>query len=303
MKSAEYDVVILGLGPAGLQAAVHAARRKTSVLLLGSIQKSSLFTAHIENYFSLFNMSGEELLERGLEQARRFGAEILEENVIGIDPEGARFRVRTEGGAVIDTWSLILATGSKRNKLGVPGEKALLGKGVSYCVDCDGLFFRGLDVCVAGNESAAVDGALTLVKTAGQVHLVCQVLEAAAPLIDELKASPVIIHENKKIAEILGENAVTGIRLNDDSELPVEGVFIEQGAKGILELALKLGIQLDDDMKYIQTSKQQETSVPGVFAAGDICGMPWQMAKAVGEGCVAGISATMWAKNQRRKSV
>ncbi len=301
MNSAEYDVVILGLGPAGLQAAVHAARRKTSVLLLGSIRKSSLFTAHIENYFSLFNMSGEELLERGLEQAQRFGADILEENVISIEPVGQRFRVRTEGGTHIDTWSLILATGSKRNKLGVPGEKALLGKGVSYCVDCDGLFFRGVDVCVAGNESAAVDGALTLAKTAGQVHLVCQRLEAAEPLIKELQASPVIIHENRKITEIIGEKSVTAVLLDDNTTIQVEGVFIELGAKGILELALNLGIQLDDDMKYIQTNKQQETSVPGIFAAGDICGMPWQMAKAVGEGCVAGISATMWAKKQRRK--
>lgn len=156
MQPSECDVVILGLGPAGLQAAVHAARRKMSVLLLGSIQKSSLFTAHIENYFSLFNISGEEMLQRGLAQDRRLGAEILEENVIAIDPEGARYRIRTEGGAVIDAWSLILGTGSKRNKLGVPGEKTFLGKGVSYCVDCDGLFFRGADVCVAGNESAAV---------------------------------------------------------------------------------------------------------------------------------------------------
>jgi len=301
MQPSDCDVVILGLGPAGLQAAVHAARRKMSVLLMGSIQKSSLFTAHIENYFSLFNISGEELLQRGLEQVRRFGAEILEENVIAIDPEGARYRIRTEGGRVIDAWSLILATGSKRNKLGVPGEKAFLGKGVSYCVDCDGLFFRGVDVCVVGNESAAVDGALTLVKTASKVHLICERVAVAETLRKELLASPVIVHENSKIKEIHGSAAVEGVRLTDNTALPVEGVFIEQGAKGVLELALKLGIQLDDEMKYIQTSKQQETSVPGVFAAGDICGMPWQMAKAVGEGCVAGISAALWAKNQRRK--
>lgn len=302
MQPSDCDVVILGLGPAGLQAAVHAARRKMSVRLMGSIQKSSLFTAHIENYFSLFNISGEEMLQRGLEQVRRFGAEILEENVIAIDLEGSRYRIRTEGGRVIDAWSLILATGSKRNKLGVPGEKAFLGKGVSYCVDCDGLFFRGVDVCVVGNESAAVDGALTLVKTASTVHLICEHVAVAEALHKELLASPVIVHENSQIKEIFGSAAVEGVRLTDNTALPVEGVFIEQGAKGMLELALKLGIQLDDEMKYIQTSKQQETNVAGVFAAGDICGMPWQMAKAVGEGCVAGISAAVWAKNQRRKA-
>jgi len=300
MKPLEYDVVILGLGPAGLQAAVHAARRKMSVLLLGNIEKSSLFTAHIENYFSLFNISGEELLERGLKQVRHFGAHIREENVLGIEPADARFRVRTEGGTLVDAWSLILATGSKRHRLGVPGEKEFLGKGVSYCVDCDGLFFRGLDVCVAGGESAAVDGALTLVKTAEKVHLVCDRLAVAESLKKELLSSPVIVHEGQQIKAIYGNEEVEGIQFADDTRFSVKGVFIELGAKGVLELALNLGIQLDDEMKYIQTNKQQETSVPGIFAAGDICGMPWQMAKAVGEGCVAGIGAAQWAKKQQR---
>mgnify|MGYP001825526013 FL=1 len=139
-------------------------------------------------------------------------------------------------------------------------------------------------------------------KTAREVHLVCEYVTVAETLLKELRASPVIVHENSQIKEIYGTASVEGVRLSDDTQLPVEGVFIEQGAKGMLELALKLGIQLDDEMKYIQTNKQQETSVPGVFAAGDICGMPWQMAKAVGEGCVAGISAAVWAKNQRRKA-
>jgi len=300
METLEYDVAILGLGPAGLQAAVHAARRKASVLLLGSIQKSSLFTAHIENYFSLFNISGEEMLMRGLEQVRGFGAHVREENVLAIAPEGGRYRLRTEAGTVVDAWSLILATGSKRHQLGVPGEKEFLGKGVSYCVDCDGLFFRGLDVCVAGGESAAVDGALTLVKTAREVHLVCDRLAVAESLQKDLLSSPVIVHEGQAIQTIYGQETVEGVLLGNGAKLPVAGVFVELGAKGVLELALNLGVQLDDEMKYIQANKQQETSVAGIFAAGDICGMPWQMAKAVGEGCVAGIGAAQWAKKQRR---
>ena len=203
---------------------------------------------------------------------------------------------------MIEAWSLILATGSKRHQLGVPGEKDFLGKGVSYCVDCDGLFFRGMDVCVAGGESAAVDGALTLVKTARTVHLICDRLSVAEALQQDLSTSTVIVHEGQRIKAIYGDEAVEGVRMSDDSELPVQGVFVELGAKGVLELALNLGIQLDDDMKYIKTNKQQETSVPGIFAAGDICGMPWQMAKAVGEGCVAGIGAAQWAKKQQRQT-
>ena len=291
-----YDVVILGVGPAGLQAAVHAGRRKTSVLLLGSVRKSSLFAAHIENYFSLFNISGEEMLRRGTEQARQFGAEILEESVISITPMNGLFNVTIESGRPIAAKSIIFATGSKRNRLGVKGEKKLLGHGVSYCVDCDGHFFRGQVVCVVGNESAAADGALTLMKIADAVHLVCDQLDVADNLREEVLASEVVIHDGARVASIDGETAVEGVSLHDGKRLPVQGVFIELGAKGVLELALNLGVTLDDEMKYIRTNKQQETNVPGIYAAGDICGMPWQMAKAVGEGCVAGMGAAAYAK-------
>ncbi len=291
-----YDVVILGVGPAGLQAAVHAGRRKASVLLLGSARKSSLFTAHIENYFSLFNISGEEMLKRGTEQARQFGAEILEESVISIAPGEDIFKVTTEGGKAVAAKSIIFATGSKRNTLGVRGEKDLLGRGVSYCVDCDGHFFRGQDVCVVGNESAAADGALTLMKIAGSVHLVCDRLEAADNLREEVYISGAVIHEGVRVETIHGEDAVEGVSLTNGHRIEVQGVFIELGAKGVLELALNLGVALDSEMKYIQTNKQQETNVPGIYAAGDICGMPWQMAKAVGEGCVAGMGAAAYAK-------
>ncbi len=291
-----YDVVILGVGPAGLQAAVHAGRRKASVLLLGSARKSSLFTAHIENYFSLFNISGEEMLRRGMEQARQFGADMWEESVININPAEDLFKVTIEGGRDVTAKSIIFATGSKRNTLGVKGEKDLLGRGVSYCVDCDGNFFRGQDVCVVGNESAAADGALTLMKIAGSVHLVCDQLDAAENLREEVYASGAVIHDGVRVETIHGEEAVEGVSLSDGSRLVVQGVFIELGAKGVLELALTLGVALDDEMKYIRTNKQQETNVAGVYAAGDICGMPWQMAKAVGEGCVAGMGAAAYAK-------
>ena len=291
-----YDVVILGVGPAGLQAAVHAARRKASVLLLGSARKSSLFTAHIENYFSLFNISGEEMLKRGMAQARQFGADMLEESVLSIAPEEDIYTVNTENGRAVAAKSIIFATGSKRNTLGVKGEKDLLGRGVSYCVDCDGHFFRGQEVCVVGNESAAADGALTLTKIASAVHLVCEELAAAENLREEVYASGAVIHEGVRVAAIQGEEAVEGVSLSDGRHIVVQGVFIELGAKGVLQLALTLGVALDDTMKYIQTNKQQETNVTGIFAAGDICGMPWQLAKAVGEGCIAGMGAAAYAK-------
>lgn len=292
-----YDVVILGLGPAGIQAAIHAARKKTSVLMLGRLNKSSLFWAHVENFLGMFKTSGEEMLKTGLAQATSFGAEVLEEDALAIEHKGRCLHITTESGAQICARSLIIATGTARNKLGVPGEKELLGRGVSYCVECDGGFFKGEDVAVVGGQSGAAGGALTLLSIARTVHIVCDSLDVSPTLAEKLRQSGAVIHERAKVKAIQGQNAVTGLELADGTLLPVTGVFIEQGAKGVLELASTLGLNLDESMKYLETDKRQATSVPGVYAAGDICGAPLQMAKAVGEGCVAGIEAATYAKN------
>lgn len=292
-----YDVVILGVGPAGMQAAIHAARRKVSVVMIGKTAKSSLFHAHIENFCCIFNISGEEMLKVGHKQATQFGAEIRQEDVLHIhQADGPLFDVTIESGQVIQGKSLIIATGATRNRLGVAGEKELLGKGVSYCVECDGNFFRGQDVAVVGNESAAVGGALTLVKEPRKVHLVADTIQVVDALREQLDASEVIIHEGSKVEAIVGEGEVNALVLKDGTRLDVNGVFIELGAKGVMELAATLGVMLDETGKYIQTDKKQKTNIDGIFAAGDICGPPWQMAKAVGEGCVAGLEAAGYAR-------
>jgi len=296
IQSTKIDVVILGTGPAGLQAAIHAARKKVSVLVLGRETKSSLFHAHIENFCCLFNVSGEDMLSVGRQQAANFGAEMLEEDVLQIRPDGQFFKIVTESGSELQGKSLIIATGTTRNKLGVSGEKELLGRGVSFCVECDANFYKNEDVAVVGGASAAVSGALTLLGYARTVHLICGQLEVTDALKAQLAQSAVIVHENAKVKEIAGQTSVEAIVLDDSSKLEVSGVFIELGAKGVMELATHLGIRLDDEMKYIDTNKKMETNIPGVFAAGDICGPPWQMAKAVGEGCVAGIGAATFAK-------
>ena len=298
----DYDVIILGTGPAGLQAAIHAARKKASVLVLGKETKSSLFHAHVENFCCIFNITGEEMLNVGRQQAANFGADLLEEDVLNILPEGPYFKIISESGTELVCKSLIVATGTARNKLNVPGEKEFLGRGVSYCVECDANFFKGEDVAVVGGASAAVGGALTLLDYARTVCLVCDKLEVTDVLAAELRKSKVVVYENAKIKAISGDNAARKIILTDDSEISVSGVFIELGARGVMELAGHIGIQLDDEMKYIATNKKMETSVPGVFAAGDICGPPWQMAKAVGEGCIAGIAAATYAKKSKNSA-
>jgi thioredoxin reductase (NADPH) len=149
---------------------------------------------------------------------------------------------------------------------------------------------------VVGGASAAVSGALTLLNYASEVHLVCEKLDVADTLKKQLQESTAVIHEGRRIKQIVGEKNVEGLVLDDASDLAVQGVFIELGAKGLMQLATQLGVQLDDEMKYIQADKKMRTNIPGIFAAGDICGPPWQMAKAVGEGCVAGIEAANYAK-------
>jgi thioredoxin reductase (NADPH) len=197
---------------------------------------------------------------------------------------------------------VVIATGTSRKKLGVPGEKELFGRGVSYCVECDCNFYKGADVAVVGNGSAAASGALTLLAYARTVHLVCETLDVSPALASELRKSAVVLHENRKVKEISGNDGVEGIVMNDGSRLAVQGVFIELGARGVMELAGLLGVQLDEEMKHIQTNKKMQTNVSGIYAAGDITGPPWQVAKAVGEGCVAGLEAADYAKKAARES-
>ncbi|WP_319585052.1 FAD-dependent oxidoreductase [uncultured Pseudodesulfovibrio sp.] len=296
MSDTLYDVVILGSGPGGLQAAIHASRKKAKTLMLGRIDNSSLYWAHVENYCCQIKISGEEILKKGRAQAESFGAQFRDEDVLGIEPDGKLFSLKLESGDSVRAKTIILATGSSRNKLGVPGEKELLGKGVSYCVDCDAGFYRNEVVAVAGCRSAAAGGAVALTNFASEVHLYCEELEVTDGLRKQLDETGVKVHEGVSIKEILGDNAVTSVSLSDGSTQEVSGVFIELGAKGVLELTAMLGVQLDENMKYIEADKKQATNVPGVYAAGDICGPPLQMAKAVGEGCVAGIEAASYAK-------
>ena len=297
MTTNTYDVIILGTGPAGLQAAIHAVRSKVSVLVLGKQHKSSLYRAHIENYCCLSKIDGETLLQDGRKQAEHFGANFFDEDAVEIKQADSWFHIKVESGTEIRSRAIIFALGVFRNKLNVRGEKELLGRGVSYCVDCDANFYREEPVAVAGSESAALTGALTLLFYTKEVHLVCSKLEATEALANQIRESPIHLHEGRKIKQILGENAVEGLLLDDGTTLSVKGVFVELGAKGAIELAGTLGVAMDNEsFKYIVTNKKQETNVPGIYAAGDITGPPWQMAIAVGQGCVAGLEAASYAK-------
>lgn len=304
MTDSIFDTVIIGAGPAGLQAAIHAARKKVRVLLLGRIESSALYAAHVENYACIDGVTeGKRLLEAGLAQAQRFGAEVSPEDLLKISQEDSRFILEMESGKTVRCRTLILAMGMAKTKLAVPGENEFSGRGVSYCVDCDANFFRSATVMVVGNHSAAIDGALTLLDYASNVYLVAAELKASEELLRRLHESKIKVLLGRRVKEILGSEAGVEAVLLDNSEVvKVEGVFIELGSKGALQLAAQIGVQMDmEQFKYIDINRKQETNIPGVYAAGDITGPPYQMAKAVGEGCVAGMEAAMFARRQRQQ--
>ena len=165
---------------------------------LGKEHKSSLFRAHVENMLCLFNATGKTMLETGRRQAKNFGAQFMDADILKITADKNRFVLGTESGNQLTCKALILATGTVRNTLRVKGEKELVGKGVSYCVDCDGNFYRGEEVAVIGNESAAADGALTLVEIAGKVHLICDDLKVSEALLGKLDNSQVVVHRGPR---------------------------------------------------------------------------------------------------------
>ena len=301
MAETIYDVVIIGAGPAGIQAAIHAARKKTSVLVLGRIENSALYGAHIENYAFVGGVTnGSDLLQTGLAQMKHFDAENSPEDVLKIAEAEGGFHLELESGRAVFARALIFSMGVSKKKLSVPGEKELVGRGVSYCVDCDANFYRGAVVTVTGDRSAAVDGALTMLGYASKVYLVAKELNVSKELLARLKSSQVE-HIESAIKRIDGERAVTSLQLENGTTLETEGVFVELGSKGALELATQIGVALDtESFKYIATTRKQETNIPGVYAAGDIVGPPYQVAKAVGEGCVAGMEAATYARKLRK---
>jgi thioredoxin reductase (NADPH) len=295
----EHDIIILGCGPAGIQAGIHAARRGAKVLVLGKLAGSALAKGHIENYAFVDGVaSGAELLRTGLAQLKKFGAALLEEDAIHVSQAGDRFIVRSESGTEHSARAVILATGIARKRLGVPGEKELEGKGVSYCVDCDANFFKKKRVVVTGDGSAAASGALHLLHFTPHVTLIAPGLNISAGLMGSLRAADVKMVSDRKVKRIVGDDAVTAVELSDGSRLEAEGVFIEKGAKGVLSLGAELGLAVDDQGN-LAVDQNQATNVFGIYGAGDVTGPPWQMAKAVGEGCVAGTNAATYAKNMK----
>ncbi len=289
------DVVIIGAGPAGIQAAIHAARKKVSVIMFGRMDGSAMHGTHIENYFGLPGKAdGDEMLRVGSEQAETFGCIRRSCNIISTERIEGGFRITDEEGETVDCKAVVIATGISRAKLNVPGEKELFGKGVSYCASCDCNFYKGRIVTIVGDDTEAAVSAELMTRYASKTYWVHGALKASDKLVGKAIDAGVESIEDS-VASIEGDGKVQSVKLSSGRIIETDGVFIELGAKSAVDLAMDIDVmpEIDDTLKV---DRDCATEVKGVFACGDVTGRPWQVAKAVGEGAVAGMSAADYVR-------
>lgn len=269
-----YDVIIVGTGIAGLSAGMYSARFNMKTLVLGSQPGGLITTTHlVENYPGIVSISGPDMANVFLEHARKTGAEMKYETVKSVVKEDGGFRVAT-GSGEYQSKTVILCLGTEYRKIGVPGEKEFANKGVSYCAFCDAAFYRDKVVAVVGGGDTAAEEAGVLANQVKEVHVFVrgEAFKGSEPrLVDDLLKNPKIKpHYKTEIAEIRGGDKVTGVLLKSGEEMALDGVFVAIGHIPNSALAKDLGVALND-YGYIKTTREAETNVPGVFAAGDVC--------------------------------
>ena len=302
------SLIIIGSGPAGLTAAVYAARAGLAPLVVEGLQAGGqlMLTTDVENFPGFpEGILGPELMDLTRRQAERFGARFVTGDVSRVDFSSRPFLVEVDGPGEHRAAAVIVATGAEARWLGIPGEERLRGYGVSACATCDGFFFKGKRVAVVGGGDTAVEEALFLTRFASEVVVVHRrdQLRASAVMARRLEeSSRARVRWNAVPLEVLGDDAVTGLRLRDtvtgaEETLEVQGVFVAIGhdpATALFRGHLEL-----DARGYLSTFGDTMTSVPGVFAAGDVADATYRQAvTAAAAGCRAALDAQRWLEAQ-----
>jgi len=302
-----YDVVIIGSGPSGYTAAIYAARANLSVLLFQGYEIGGqlMQTSEVENYPGFEEgILGPEMMEKFEAQARRFGTQLLTEDVTAVDFSQRPFTITADSGEYLAR-AVIISTGASAQWLGLPSETRLKGRGVSACATCDGFFFRGKDVAVVGGGDTAMEEAIFLTRYATHVTVIHRrdSLRASKIMQDRALKNPKISFLwNTEVTEVLGSESVSGLQLHqrvsgEQSVLPVEGLFLAIGHKPNTELFKNL--VTTDQAGYIVPVTFTMTNIPGVFAAGDVTDHRYRQAvTAAGDGCRAAIDVERWLEEQ-----
>jgi thioredoxin reductase (NADPH) len=297
------EVIIIGSGPAGYTAGIYAARAGLNPLLIASSVEAGgelMKTTEVENYPGFpTGLQGPELMDAFRAQAERFGTEVLLDDVIEVDLTGVVKIVKTGGGQTFEAKTVILATGAAYRELGLPREKELSGHGVSWCATCDGFFFREKTIAVIGGGDSAMEEATFLTRFASKVYLIHRrdTFKASKIMQERALANPKIeVIWNTEVAELLGDPKLTGIITRNTvdgstTQLDLDGLFIAVGNDPrvwLVEKQVKLTAE-----KFIQVDgRSSKTSLPGVFACGDVIDPTYRQAiTAAGSGCVAALDA------------
>jgi thioredoxin reductase (NADPH) len=311
------DLVIIGVGPAGLTASIYASRYKLKNLVIGEVLAGELSKAsRIENLPGFVSVSGLEWGEKTKEQVEKLGAKVVFSRVGRIEKKGKGFKVYTESEEQYQTKSLIVATGSERRKLNILGEKEYVGKGVSFCTTCDIPFFRDKVVAMIGGSDAAVSGAVHGAEFAKKVYIIYR--------REKLRAEPIWLEEWQKIekkgkgetiyktniTKILGDgNEVTGVKLDspyqEKKTLPLDGVFIEIGGVPASSLLKPLDVKMTRT-DYVRVNEVMETNIPGLYAAGDITDKSVVLVQAITamtQGAIAAASAYKYLKGEKAPQI
>lgn len=290
-----FDLIIIGAGPAGVNAAVYGVRYKLKTLLLGKVPGGAAAEAHeIENLFGHTKITGIDLMKNMNEQIINLKIDLRPEMVKSIAQHDKLFKITTDKAEYL-TKKIVLATGTKRRKLGIKNEEKFTGKGFHYCATCDAAFYRDKTVAVVGGGNSALTAALLLVGFAKKVYLIhrgADYSKAEPSWVEDVNKNDKI-HKifNANITELLGTERVDGIVLDNGKKIDVDGVFVEIGSDPNVDLAKDLNLKLTED-GHIKTSKVQETSISGVFAAGDSTDYPLkQIITAASQGAVAAYTA------------
>lgn len=268
----DYDVVIVGAGSAGLPAGMYASRYKLKNIVIGAQPGGALATSHkVENYPGTISASGKEIMDNFAEHAKTSGSEILQDTVNSIEKTDAWFTLKTTNKE-FSTKFVILASGNTYRKLGVPGEAEFLWKGVSYCATCDGMFFKGRDIVLAGGGNTALTEALYLSEICNKVYLVHRrdTFRAEDIWVEQAKKKDNIEFVlNEEVAEVSGAMFLEEVKLKSWKALKADGFFVAIGSDPSTSLVANMNPEMDDEGCLI-VDKRQETSVKGLYAAGDV---------------------------------